>query len=345
MARYRGKRPIQDGESLADFPFPLRGLDVSTEFELQPDETTPTGLNVRSYEPGTQRGRGGSRPGLVRYVPLQVSDTHLIQDLDFVVSSAESALSTGFDPLDGGGSGGVQDPSTNNGGLRNPGRFVRTGGSGIQLNRNAFTVGKLTPRLTAKNQTKLFGTNFYFQGTEFTQTGLLPGDAYTVATLTSAGAVASAAVGNYQIAIANPIPNTSLSVHQSQGKYNPAVLVFGNMSVSPQVPIAKILSILGGHSNLDFRDFPFSSGIVAGPFLGYTNWRIIQYLKATGFPTSTISESGTVDPSGMPTSVLNPAHNIYSAVAGPISTAIDYSSQIRFEVSLDGTNWPTPPIL
>src|SRR5260370_108963 len=109
------KRPIQTGEALTEMPFPLQGIDVSTEYELQPAETTPTGLNVRGYEPGTMRARGGSRPGILQYVPQQVpAGAHLIQHLNYVVDPTEDALLTGFDPLDGGGAGGQADPSTNN---------------------------------------------------------------------------------------------------------------------------------------------------------------------------------------------------------------------------------------
>ena len=46
---------------------------------------------------------------------------------------------------------------------------------------------------------KAFGTTLTFAGTEFTGTGLLPGDTVTSVTLTSAGAAASAAVGSYDI--------------------------------------------------------------------------------------------------------------------------------------------------
>jgi len=344
MAR---QKPIPAQESLTEMIFPLQGIDVSTEFELQPDQTTPIGQNVRGYEPATMRARGGSRNGLSRYINARVSGANLIQHLNYVITDDGNALFTSNDPLDGGGAGGIPDPSTNNPadpfGQRNPGRQVRTGGSGVGLNRKHYTGQKLTPKVTAKNQTKIQGTTFNFLGTEFTQTGLLPGDAYTNATITSAGQVASAASGNYQIGIANPVPNASLALHQGQGKYNPTQLIFGSMTVSPNTPIAINLLISGGKSNLDLRSLPFGTGIAAGPFLGYKNWRVVQYLKADTYPTFVLSESGVVDASGTPQNVVSPAPNMYAPVAG--NPSVNYSYVIRFEVSPDGTTWPTAPTL
>src|SRR5260370_1279695 len=147
--RLAQRRPIQTGEALTEMPFPLQGIDVSTEYELQPAVTTPTGLNVRGYEPGTMRARGGSRPGILQYVPQQgPAGAHPLQPLNYVVDPTQDAPLTGVDPPDGGGAGGQADPSTNNPadpfGPRNPapGRYVRTGGSGISLNRHRFTGHK-----------------------------------------------------------------------------------------------------------------------------------------------------------------------------------------------------------
>lgn len=134
-------------------PFPLRGVDVSTEYELQPELTAPEAANVRGVEPATARERGGSRPGLSRWIDARVGDTEaMIQCLDAVVTADADALLVA--PGNGGGDGGddwIPDPSTNNEitngaddindpdydpdepGMRNPGpRFVPDGGSGVQ---------------------------------------------------------------------------------------------------------------------------------------------------------------------------------------------------------------------
>jgi hypothetical protein len=134
-------------------PFPLRGIDVSTEYELQPELTAPEASNVRGVEPATARERGGSRPGLSRWIDARVNATEaMIQCLDVVATADADALLVA--PGQGGGDGGddwIPDPSTNNEivngeddindpdydpdepGMRNPGpRFVPPEGSGVQ---------------------------------------------------------------------------------------------------------------------------------------------------------------------------------------------------------------------
>jgi hypothetical protein len=112
-------------ESFQDLPFPTGGLDVSCEYELQPPGTTPVGLNVRGYEPGLNRARGGARPGLSRFIdqtlPLNyVSGSHLIQHLNTVIDPSGEAVASNVpdDP------NGVIDPRT--------GRRIRKGGTGRQ---------------------------------------------------------------------------------------------------------------------------------------------------------------------------------------------------------------------
>lgn len=132
-------------EQLQDLTFPSNGLDLTAGFGAQRPGTTSVGLNVRTFEPGTQRGRGGSRQGLVRYVLPQLPTAAKIQCLDYIVDPSADALLANFgngnfnDP-------GVLDPSTNPPGsdptnpldprVRNRGNTWRTGGSGIQPNRN-----------------------------------------------------------------------------------------------------------------------------------------------------------------------------------------------------------------
>lgn len=80
-------KPIPAQEAEIPLPFPLRGLDLSQAVWQQPPGTTPVGTNVRGYEPATTRQRGGSRPGLARYVSGQVPGGGLIQDLNVVVAT------------------------------------------------------------------------------------------------------------------------------------------------------------------------------------------------------------------------------------------------------------------
>jgi hypothetical protein len=81
----RARQPIASKESFLDLHFPLKGLDLSQAFGLQPPDTTPVATNVRAYEPGTLRARGGQRPGLSKYITAQVNGSHLIQDINYVV--------------------------------------------------------------------------------------------------------------------------------------------------------------------------------------------------------------------------------------------------------------------
>ena len=73
---------------------------------------------------------------------------------------------------------------------------------------NAYTSGSVVTPLTvtpaalsvtASNLTKPFGQTYTFLGTEFSASGLVAGDSVTGVTLTSTGAAAVAAVGNYPI--------------------------------------------------------------------------------------------------------------------------------------------------
>lgn len=61
----------------ATMHFPLGGIDVQAALDRQPivktrtgtyAYTTPIGVNVRSFDGGQDRSRGGSRPGTVKYL-------------------------------------------------------------------------------------------------------------------------------------------------------------------------------------------------------------------------------------------------------------------------------------
>ncbi len=57
------------------------GLHVAPLAETLYARTTRVGLNVRTFEPATNRARGATRPGLSRYIPAQPSGANLIQCL------------------------------------------------------------------------------------------------------------------------------------------------------------------------------------------------------------------------------------------------------------------------
>jgi hypothetical protein len=87
-------RPVQIAaqESLVEQLFPLNGLNVASTYDSQPSGTTPVGLNVRTFEALTRRGRGGTRPGLSRYINAQVSGANKIQHLTYIVDPQAEAL-------------------------------------------------------------------------------------------------------------------------------------------------------------------------------------------------------------------------------------------------------------
>lgn len=69
-------------DAYADINFPLAGVDRSARYDATPSKSSPLGVskttqigvNVRSYEAMTGRGRGGSRPGIVKYIAGRVGD-------------------------------------------------------------------------------------------------------------------------------------------------------------------------------------------------------------------------------------------------------------------------------
>jgi hypothetical protein len=74
-----------------DLRFPVKGLDLSQAFSLQPPGTTPLGVNVRAYDPLTARRRGGQRPGLSKYVAAQVPGSGVLQELTSIVGVGYTA--------------------------------------------------------------------------------------------------------------------------------------------------------------------------------------------------------------------------------------------------------------
>lgn len=79
-----------------DLHFPKAGLDVSGPLAKQPARpmgnkqyarTTPSGVNVRTFEPSSNRDRGGSRCGMVKYIPARiVDDAWVVQNLAVIAN-------------------------------------------------------------------------------------------------------------------------------------------------------------------------------------------------------------------------------------------------------------------
>lgn len=75
--------------------FPVGGLNEITAFEDQPGDSTPDAQNVRPFDPGTGRARGGQRPGLSRHINARVSGANPVQCLEkFVEYNAYSGATS-----------------------------------------------------------------------------------------------------------------------------------------------------------------------------------------------------------------------------------------------------------
>lgn len=105
-------QPIPAIETQPELLFPVMGIDSSNEASVQPKDTARDGENVRTFDIFAHRGRGGSRPGLIRFIADQPIDGPL-QSLAFVVYTTADAtlqdddgIGDGFGALGGGGLGG-----------------------------------------------------------------------------------------------------------------------------------------------------------------------------------------------------------------------------------------------
>ncbi len=117
-------------DSEFNLKFPVKGLEVTRECQLQPPDTTARAVNVRAKDSIALRTRGGSRPGLSKYVAQQLPGWvagEPVQHLQIIVDPTTDALTQNFDTPDGTW---VEHP-------RFPGVYVPPGGGGNQPNPNA----------------------------------------------------------------------------------------------------------------------------------------------------------------------------------------------------------------
>jgi hypothetical protein len=91
-----------DKEEFKSIHFPHAGIDMTARYEDQPNRptiqgrysrTTRQAMNCRSFEPATDRMRGGQRGGLTQYIPNPVGYlTQLVQQLGIVVEDSPMEL-------------------------------------------------------------------------------------------------------------------------------------------------------------------------------------------------------------------------------------------------------------
>lgn len=239
-------------EQFADIPFPLRGVDLSTQFQQQHPQTTVIGTNVRAFDPLAMRGRGGSRPGISVYGDPDGLGAK-IQLLDFIVDPQNDFLISDTDE------GTVDDPSTNNLSMRNPGRKVRRGGSIRQPNRK---LPKPTLTITILNQSKYLDESLTLTDPYFDATGLVSGDVITGTGVTpDLSSFTNLAVGTYPLTAVKPV---TFADPQSSKHYGKIVFEAGSVVVGYRTGFTARLSLLDNLSPSDttFVDFDihFPSG-------------------------------------------------------------------------------------
>ena len=74
--------------------FALSGLEEVRGYSRQRPGTTAQAYNVRGFEPGTDRARGGSRAGLTKYLAAQVNGSASIQCVDHLVTATSAPPQT-----------------------------------------------------------------------------------------------------------------------------------------------------------------------------------------------------------------------------------------------------------
>ncbi len=81
----------------SDLQYPVEGVDSTRAFSRQRQGTTPGAQNVRAFDPGTDRARGGSRAGMDKQFSYQVVGDYPIQNICQLVTNdvSEPAVSKG----------------------------------------------------------------------------------------------------------------------------------------------------------------------------------------------------------------------------------------------------------
>lgn len=309
MAQY-GAGPPQPGSrlpgaQLADLFFPINGLDVSVSFEWQTPDTTPEGVNVRTFEPSTNRARGGQRWGLSKYIeqmlPLDyTSGSPAIQMLQVIVDPSATALGVSYPPY-----GGYAIPSL----VFIGGYLTFPYGSGFPPSTPANLLV-----LKANNQTKTAGTKFTFTGHQFTiaQGSLQSGDTINSCVFQSSGAPASAQVGTYVINISSP----SLTITSGTTYY--IVFETGVMTVGGLLVVEKDSSFLSGNasSTPTTVSITLTNAVATGDYIAVVAFCENATIDPGGPSIITPSVSGVTDSLRNTYSQLNTGTAASSAVLG-----------------------------
>lgn len=202
-------KPIEAKESFVDMHFPFKGIDVSTGYGMQQPSTAADGVNVRTFDPASQRARGGRRAGLVKYLPPRVGNlTSVIQELAVIVDPQAPGLGISFDDVPFPPIGTIDDPSDGGRNLIGDGLpgWIRDGGSGYHTPKEYERANPpIVLVIKPTDQYKAAGQVFTFTGSEWY---LLEGqvdsqDSIDSVDLDSAGALAGAGAGDWTITASN----------------------------------------------------------------------------------------------------------------------------------------------
>ncbi|MBI1203784.1 MAG: filamentous hemagglutinin N-terminal domain-containing protein, partial [Rhodopseudomonas sp.] len=153
------------------------------------------------------------------------------------------------------------------------GSLALANGSGLASNYQiavAGNTGKITQALltltiTPDAATKVYGDTLTFAGTEYSQTGLVSGDAISGVTLTSTGTVATANVGHYDIVSSNAVFSSG-----SASNYNITYVTLTNgltVTARPLTVTADAQSRVYGDANPTLTYQVGGSGLVNGDTL------------------------------------------------------------------------------
>src|SRR5208282_2239602 len=191
----------------------------------------------------------------------------------------------------------------------------------VSLTNGLLTINPVGLTLTASNQAKVYGQTLSFAGTEFGASGLLNGDSVSSASLSSAGAVATAAVAGspYSIVITNAVGSglTNYTINYVNGllTMTPALLgvsanntnrVYG--ATNPVFTVSYNGFVNGDGLNvLSGSPVLTTSAVTNSPVGNYTITNSIGSLVATNYLVSLTNGVLTINQAGLTLTASNQA--------------------------------------
>ncbi len=209
----------------------------------------------------------------------------------------------------------------------------------------SLAVTPATLRITANNQSKVYGNGFAFGGTEFTSAGLLNSDSISTVNLTSAGTLATAGVAGSPYVI-----NAANATGSGLGNYTITYLP-GELTVTP-APLS--LRALDGSkiygSTLAFAGTEFSAtGLKNGESVGLVNLASTGAVATAGVAGSPYgiaisnARGGTFDPANYTLSYVQGSLGV--TPAGLSITANNQSKEYGNGFAFGGTEFTSAGLL